>query len=64
MLKKVKEEKENLQSQYRKIDKYQYFPFVGSDTVEQYRKNINTQLKDDLKSFLNYKTRTSKSSIR
>ena len=34
MLKKVKQEKENMQSQFRKIDKYQYFPFVGSDTVE------------------------------
>lgn len=42
MLKKVKEEKENLQTQFHKIDKYQFFPFVGSDTVEQYRKNINT----------------------
>ena len=42
MLKKVKQEKENMQSQFRKIDKYQYFPFVGSDTVEKYRRNIST----------------------
>ncbi len=34
MLKKVKQEKENMQNQFRKTDKYQYFPFVGSDTVE------------------------------
>lgn len=59
MLKKVKQEKENIKSHFKKIDKYQYFPFVGSDTVEQYRKNISTQLNDDLKSFLNYKTRAS-----
>jgi hypothetical protein len=42
MLKKVKQEKENIKSHFKKIDKYQYFPFVGSDTVEQYRKNIST----------------------
>jgi hypothetical protein len=42
MLKKVKQEKENVQTHFKKIDKYQYFPFVGSDTVEQYRRNIST----------------------
>lgn len=32
-----------------------YFPFIGSEKVEQRRVEMNDQLRNDLKSFMNYK---------
>ena len=34
-IKKVKQEFENTEIQFRKIDKYNYFPFIGSETIER-----------------------------
>jgi hypothetical protein len=36
-IKKVKQEFENTEIQFRKIDKYNYFPFIGSETIERQR---------------------------
>lgn len=36
-IKKVKQEFENTEIQLRKIDKYNYFPFIGSETIERQR---------------------------
>ena len=36
-IKKVKQEFENTEIQFGKIDKYNYFPFIGSETIERQR---------------------------
>lgn len=36
------------------MERIDFFPFLGSDTIQQERSRMNDQLKSDLKSFLTY----------
>lgn len=63
-IKKEKQDFENVESQFKKIDRYNYFPFIGSESIERQRAQINTKLKDDLKSYMNYQQQLSQSQTR
>lgn len=54
------QENQNLKQEIKKVDQYNYFPFVGSETVERQRSFIKSQLKDDLLSYLNYQQQAGK----
>jgi hypothetical protein len=36
-LKKEKQDFENVETQFKKIDRYNYFPFIGSESIERQR---------------------------
>lgn len=36
-MKKVKQDFENTEIQIKKVDRYNYFPFIGSETIERQR---------------------------
>lgn len=50
MVQKSKE----LQDTLKKKDIYNYFPFVAGELIEKHRDELGVQLKQDLKSYLEY----------
>lgn len=41
-------EKKNRDNEFKKAEKYNYFPFVSGDLIEKHRASLGAQLKNDL----------------
>lgn len=48
-------QKRNKESTNRQNDKYDYFPFVSGDLIEQHQANLGVELKNDLQTYLAHK---------
>ena len=44
------------QEEAKKADRYNYFPFISGDLIEKHRAQLGAQLKNDLQSYLDYKS--------
>ena len=53
-LMKDRVDKKMLETTEKKNDSYTYFPFVSGDLIEKHRQQLGAQLKNDLKSYLDY----------
>lgn len=57
-------QRRNKESMNKQSDKYDYFPFVSGDLIEQHQANLGVELKNDLQNYLNHKKNQSKSNFR
>ena len=48
------EERKIIEKKMKKVDRYDYFPFISGETIEKHRAVLGSQLKNEMQSYFDH----------